>query len=130
MEILSFYTCVPQMMIIWCMVPKISSTTNRIFCYFRLFFALLPPWEPGKSKFWKNEKNYWKYYHFKHQYHKWKSYDLGFLRHGAWQTKIFLILDHFLPFYTLLPSNNPENQNLKKMETKNLEILSFYLSVQ
>ena len=25
------------------------------------FFALLPPYEPRKSKFWKNEKNTWRY---------------------------------------------------------------------
>ena len=41
-EILSFYTDVPQIKIIWCMVPKIWSGTGRIFCHFGLFFALLP----------------------------------------------------------------------------------------
>ena len=40
---ISFYTCVPQMTIIWCMVPEISSAIDRIICHFRLFFALLPP---------------------------------------------------------------------------------------
>ena len=33
---ISFYTCVPQMTIIWCMVPKISSVTDR-----RTFFVIL-----------------------------------------------------------------------------------------
>ena len=42
LEILSFHTCVPQMRIIWCMVPEIWSTTDRIFCHFGQFFALLP----------------------------------------------------------------------------------------
>ena len=42
LKILSFYTCIPQMMIIWCMVPEIWGATNRIFCHFELFFALLP----------------------------------------------------------------------------------------
>ena len=27
----------------WCIVPEIWSMTNRIFCHFGLFFALLPP---------------------------------------------------------------------------------------
>ena len=45
LKILSFYTCIPQMMI-WCMVPEIWSTTNRIFCHFGLFFAHLPPPSP------------------------------------------------------------------------------------
>ena len=40
-EILSLYTCVPQKIIIWCIVPEISSMTNKIFCQFGLFFPLL-----------------------------------------------------------------------------------------
>ena len=34
---------------------------------------------------------------------------------GAWQTEVFVILDHFffLPFY---PPNNPQNQNFEKMK--------------
>ena len=43
LEILSFCTHVPQKIIIWCMVPKIFSATDRLFCHFGLFFALLPP---------------------------------------------------------------------------------------
>ena len=43
LKILSFYTCVPQMTIISCMVPEISSATDSIFCHFGLVFALLPP---------------------------------------------------------------------------------------
>ena len=42
LKILLFYTCIPQMMIIWCLVPEIWSTTDRIYCHFGLFFALLP----------------------------------------------------------------------------------------
>ena len=40
-------------------------------------------------------------------------YDVWFLRYAAWQTELFVILDHFLPFY---PSNNPANQNFEKMK--------------
>ena len=43
LEILSFYTCVPQMTIIWCMVLEILRPTDRFFCHFGLFFTLLPP---------------------------------------------------------------------------------------
>ena len=42
LEILSFYTCVPKIMIIWCIVPEIWSMTE-IFSHFGLFFALIPP---------------------------------------------------------------------------------------
>ena len=42
LKILSFYTCIPQMMIIWCMVPETWSAIDRFFCHFGLFFAFLP----------------------------------------------------------------------------------------
>ena len=71
------------------------------------------PYGPRKSKFWKNEKSNWRYYHFTNVYHKWQSYDVWFLRYGVQQTEFFVILDHFLPFY---PSNNPKNQNFEKMK--------------
>ena len=35
--------CVPQIMLIWGMVPDTWSATDRIFCPFGSFFALLPP---------------------------------------------------------------------------------------
>ena len=82
------------------------------------FFVILGHFYPltllttQKIKIWKNEKNSWRYYHFKHEYHKWKSYGVWFLRYGAQQTEFFLILDHFLHFYTSL-RNNPEMQNEK-----------------
>ena len=66
-----FYTCVPKITIIWCTVPEIRSETGRIFWYFGPFFALSAPWQHGKSKFWKTERNTWRYYHFTHAYHKW-----------------------------------------------------------
>ena len=37
----NFYTSVPQMKTIWCMVPEISSVTDIIFCHSGLFFTLL-----------------------------------------------------------------------------------------
>ena len=42
-------------------------------------------------------------------YHKWQSYDVWFLRYGAWRTELFVILDHFfLPFY--LPKKPKKSQ--------------------
>ena len=61
LDVLLFYTCVPKMTIIWCMVPKTLSMTDRIFCHFGPFFALLPFKQPKKSKFWKNKKRTWRY---------------------------------------------------------------------
>ena len=54
-------------------------------------------------------------------YHKWQSYGVWFLRHGAWQKEFFVILDYFLPFYSL----NPENQNFEKMEKNAWRYLHF-----
>ena len=50
LKILSFYTNVPQMMIIWCMVPEIWSAKDWISCHFGLFFALLPPLNNPENK--------------------------------------------------------------------------------
>ena len=43
-----------------------------------------------------------------HVYHKWRSYDIWFLKYKVQQTEIFVILGHFLPFQ---PLDNLENQN-------------------
>ena len=43
---LSFYTCVPQIMIIRCMVPEIWSATDIFFYNFGPPFALLPTNNP------------------------------------------------------------------------------------
>ena len=42
LEILSFYTSVLKMTIIWSIAPEIWSVMDRIFCHFGLLFALLP----------------------------------------------------------------------------------------
>ena len=100
LKIISFYTCIPQMTIIWRMVPELSSATEFfvILGYFLPFTPPPPPHKCRKSKFWKHEKHSWRY-HFTHAYQKSKSYDVWFLRYGARETEFFLILDHFLPFH-------------------------------
>ena len=70
---------------------------TEFFCHSGLFLALLSPYGPRKSKFWKNEQNTW-YYHFTNVYHKWKSYDLWFLRYGVQQIEFFVIFNCFWPF--------------------------------
>ena len=123
------------MTIVWCMVPEISGAMDRTFCHFGPFSALLSSPLSENSKFWKNEKNTWRYY-FTHVYHKWQSYDVWFLRYvvwrtgffflmtpevcsdwllryAAWETEFSVILNHFEPFY---PPKNLKNQNFKKMK--------------
>ena len=64
------------------------------FCRFGEFFALLRPLQPGKSKFWDNEKSA-RRYHFTHMYHKWKLYDI-------W-CAIGRIFSGFGPIFALIP---------------------------
>ena len=113
------------MAIIWCMVLEIWSVTDKMFCHSGQIFALLPPYGPRKSKFWKNEKNNWRYYHFTNAYYKWQSYDAWFLRYGVQRREFLVILDCFLPFY---PLTTWKIKILKKWK-KHLEILSFYTGI-
>ena len=56
--ILSFYTCVPQMMIIWCMVPEIWSVTDRYFLTFWGIFCPFTPLSIRKIKILKTQKKF------------------------------------------------------------------------
>ena len=89
------------MTIIWCMVPEIWSTSDFfvILGHFLPFYCPPPPLATSKIKFWKSEKNSWRYYHFTHVYHKWQSYYVWFVRYGTQQTEIFVTVGHYLPFY-------------------------------
>ena len=102
------YTCAPKITIVWCMVPGIEKETDNIFCHFGSFFALLPP--PNYSEYQNFEKTGKKMLGdtillYIHVYHKWRSYDIWFLKRKVRPTEIFDILGHFLPFDKL------ENQN-------------------
>ena len=65
--VLSFYTCVPKIKTIWCMVPEIWSAPDRIFCHLGPFFAPLPP-TAGKMKISKMKKKAWRYHYFTEVY--------------------------------------------------------------
>ena len=90
------------------------------------FWTIFCPFTPvtWKIKIWKIEKNAWRNYHFTNVYHKWQSSDVWLLRHGAWQTGFFAILDHFLPFY---PPNKPKNQYEEKMEKTAADIIILHM---
>ena len=103
---------------VWFLRYEVLQT--EFFCHFGPFFALLPLQQPKKSKFWKNEKHLWRYYHFTKVYHKWQSYDVWFLGYEAWRTEFFVILDRFLPFY---PSNNLKNQNFETLKKRPRDII-------
>ena len=58
---------------------------DKNFCYFGLFFAVLPPNNSKSQNFEKLNKNPWRYNHFIEVYQKWWSYAILFLKYGAWQ---------------------------------------------
>ena len=111
----------------WCKVLEIQSKTNKIFYHYGPFFALLlpPPYWSQKSKFWRKKMKkkmpgdiilLWI-----HVYHKWKSYDIWFVKCKVRQTKFFVILGHSFPF-SPLTTWKIKILTLKKY----LERLSFY----
>ena len=126
-KILSFYTSVPQMMIIWCMVSKISSTTHRIFVISGNFLSFYSPNNPENQTFEKRKKSSrgiiilnMSTINEKHI-----MYDSWDMEHD--RRIFFSFWTIFCPF-TPLPPINQENQNFEKME-KALEISSFNTSV-
>ena len=56
MEISSFYTSVSKITIIWGTVPEIRSQTDRVYCHFGPYLAVLHSREWGKSIFQKLKK--------------------------------------------------------------------------
>ena len=121
---ISFYTCVPKIAIIWCVVPEMQSETE----FFVVLDHFLPFYPPNnlKIKILKKWKKSSGYIIILYLCHKWQSYDVWFLRYGAQQTEFLVILDRFLTFY---PPKDPENQNFEKAKKKGLDILSFYTHV-
>ena len=104
---------VSQMMIIWGMVPEISSTIDRMFCHFRLFFAFYTPNYPENQNFGKMKKppggiiilNM-------------STINENHMMYDSWDMKcakqiFFVILGYFLPSY---PRNSPKNENWKKLK--------------
>ena len=56
-------------------------------------------------------------------HHKWQSYNGRFLRYGARQTEVFVILDHFFSSFTPLWTQKIRNFNKWK---KHLKIWKYY----
>ena len=71
LEISLFDTSVPKIMIICYTVPEIWCMTDVVIIFhFGLLSALLPAYQPKKSKFKKNDNNACRYYHFTHVHQK------------------------------------------------------------
>ena len=86
LEISSFYTTIPKIMIKCCTAPEIWCMTDVIIFRFGLLFVL-PPSHPNSLKsqnFQKNEKS--TYHHFTRVYQGWWLDDVLFLRYDLQQT--------------------------------------------
>ena len=100
------------MTVIWYMVLQVWSATDKIFCQFGPFFALLP--------FWKNEKKAWRYHYFSYVYQKLWPDGVRSLRYAVrrldgrkkWHKEVgappkksrkYLIVTTVFPLYALLP---------------------------
>ena len=114
------------MTIIWCMVPKISSTTDGIFRYFGLFFALLLPspltlriLKIKILKKWKKLLEILSFYmSTTNQNHMiYDSWDMERDRQN-----FFSFWTTFCPF-TPPPINNPKNHNFEKMKKNPRDII-------
>ena len=114
------------MTIIWCMIPEIWSATDIIFCHFGLLFALLPPLQPKKLKFWKTEKMYGDIIilHMCTINGNHMMYSSSDMMHDRQNVLSFWTI--FCPFTPLW------TQKIKILEkwNKSLETLSFYTCVQ
>ena len=102
------------MQLFTCLQPLNIVTRHACFSYARAcdrqnslsFWTIFCPFTPITTqkikilKTWKKKKNALIYYHFPYVCHKWKSYDVWFLRYGAQQSEFFC---RFGPSFALLP---------------------------
>ena len=114
LEISSFYTCVPKITIIWCMISDIWSGTNKFFWHFIQFFALLPPYGPRKSKFWTNEKT---------------PQDIIILQMCTINDSHMMYDSWGMECCRCHPTNNLKNQNFEKMKRMPGDIIILHMCV-
>ena len=108
------------MTIIWCMVPEISSTTNRISSHFGLFFALLPLLTIQKIKILKKwKKTPGRYYHFPHEHHKSKLYMIP----EIWSKTDIIFSLPFYPSPPVPPTKQPKQSKFWKMKKNPRDII-------
>ena len=115
-----FYTCVPEMKIIWCIVRQKWSETDIIWSHFGPFFCSFIHLTTRQKKLLKKRKKRLEVYlHFLKVCHKWQSHNVWFLRYKAWHN-FLLFWTIFCPF-TTIATQRPKF--LKKWKTR-LEISS------
>ena len=120
---ISFYTCVLQMKVKWCMVAEISSIADRTFWLFGLFCPILPPNNPESQNFEKMKKIPGDISIL----HKCTIND-NYMIYGFWDMKcsrhVFLSFGSFF-----CPFTKAWKMKISKQMKKHLEISLFYISV-
>ena len=102
LQISSFYTYAPKITIIWCMLPKIRSATDRIFCHFLLFYPILKKQKKAQDSI------------LLHNCTINEDHDVWFLRYRVWcETQNSLTFGLFFPFYTPPPPPTPTTHQNK-----------------
>ena len=126
LEILSLYTCLSKMKIIWYMIPEILSMPDRIFCHFEPFLLFYPTNNPKNQNFEKLKKMPWDIITLhkcakNHNHMLYCSWDMACDRCNCY----FSFWASFCPF---TPRTTQKIKNLQKWK-KCLKISSFYTSV-
>ena len=109
-EVWSFYTCVPWMTIIGCMVLDIWKVTVRIIWHFGPFFCSINPVTTQEIKILKKWKKHLEILSIYSCLPKWQSW---YTVHEIWSTRDRTFC-HFGPFFALLPfysTKTLKNQN-------------------
>ena len=102
LEILSFYNCVPQMKIIWCMVHETWTAADIFFVILGHFLPFSTTNNLENPNFCKTENNSWR-----KVYKKSWSYAILFLRYGMPQ--MVIVISHFGLVFAILPHWEPQN---------------------
>ena len=105
---------------VWFLRYKVQRTKS--FVILGHFFPFDPPNNPKNQNFEKTKKS-WRYCHFTLVYHKWRSYDVWFLRYQAQQQSEFVVILGYFCLFT--PLIIQKIKILKKWKNL-LEISSFY----
>ena len=86
LDISSFYTSIPKIMIIYYTFRRYGTWQMLLFFIVGYFFPLKSPNSPKNQSLKKMKKWGWRCHHFTHVYHKLWLDDVWFLRYGTQQT--------------------------------------------
>ena len=121
LQILLFYTWVPKVTIISCMVPGYMEHKGQTFLSFWTIFCPFTPLTTQKPKFLKKwKKNIWRYYHFKIC-----TINDNHMMYGSWDMETNR--QNFLSFWTIFlhfwPPKHLKNQNFEAMKKMPQDII-------